>query len=224
MELVNTIKRAPRWAWVTAAGIGLGAAGIKLWTNRNKPDSTAVADEVLDPSLPYPVPTSTGNPVATIVPPVIIGQQSGDNGMGLVSSLHDAYISGVGNLIQSYQDVWGPVQTAQMALLGGHAQTIQDLAIAGAAPSSATPMPEVLQPFAAPVAAAPIALPAPAPAQRPSTPASPCGTCKAPYPYCNEANKKCYTVACASGNGDRRKGRWHLYADARHNTWMGPTC
>lgn len=216
MELAGAIKRAPRWAWVTAAGIGLGAAGIKLWTNRGKEPESATATEVTADGVP--LPTSTGNPIATIVPPVIIGQGTGDQNSGL-GMLQEAYFSALGGVIGTYQDILGPLMTSNQALLLGNAQTIQELALAGSAPNSSTTAPPQIMPFPVPVPATPQALPTGG-----GMPASPCGSCKPPYPFCNESNKKCYTVACASGNSGRRKGRWHLYANSSLNTWMGPTC
>lgn len=217
MELVSAIKRAPRWAWVTAAGVGLGAAGLKLWNNRDKPPDEAVATDILDPSSPYPSPTSTGNPVATIVPPVIVSPGGGDFNQG-VPVLQDLYVGAVANLIQSYENLWGPVNTTHMALLQGNAETIQALAMAGSAPNSATTQPEAILPFPVPAAQ----VPNPLPASTGASP-SPCGTCKPPYPFCNEQAKSCYTVACASGTGGRKKGKWHLYK-SRPDVYMGAKC
>lgn len=218
---LSVIKRAPRWAWVTAAGVGIGAAGIKLWNNRAKPDSedaaAAAAGSALD-AYGNPLPTSTGNPVATIVPPVIFGGQAGDPNQG-VGELQALYLGAAQTLIDSYQNVWGPVQTAHLSLLEGNAATIQALALAGSPPNAGTYLPAEIVPSPAPAPAAPVPI-VPAPS-KPA--ASPCGTCKSPYPYCNEQARACYTVACASGTGTRRKGKWHLYAN-RPDVWMGPTC
>lgn len=222
MALTDTLKRAPRWAWVTAAGVGIGAAGIKLWNNRAKPDSetTATPTTVYDPTSPYPVPTSTNSPVATIVPPVIIGQDNGDPNAG-VGALQDLYIGAMGSVLEAYESVWGPVQTAQLGLLSGFASTIQDLAIAGSAPNSGgqapgtSVLPVAIVPFPAPAQPAPTPVPAPTPAPKRCT--------TAPYLNLNEATGKCYAVVCASGNGEKRKGRWHVYQDG-HDVFMQPTC
>lgn len=224
---LSVIKRAPRWAWVTAAGVGIGAAGIKLYKNRAKPagetgSATASDGSALD-SLGNPLPTTTGNPVATIVPPVIIGGQGADTNAG-VGELQGLYLGAVQNIIDSYQNVWGPIATASMSILTGNAATIQDLAIAGSAPNSQTQLPAEIVPQAAPPPDAPVAIiPATVPAPAPAAPASPCGDCQPPYPFCNEANGACYTVACATGAGTRRKGRWHLYKTLP-DVWIGPTC
>jgi hypothetical protein len=227
---LSAIKRAPRWAWVTAAGIGIGAAGVKLYKNRAKPASeqaTTTSDGSALDAVGNPLPTSSGNPVATIVPPVIIGGQTADPNAG-VGELQALYISGVQTLVDSFQSVWGPVMTSQMELLSGYGQTgmdnastIQALALAGSAPKSNTQLPAEIVPQPAPAPPAPVAIvPASAPAP---APASPCGNCASPYPLCNETNGACYTVACASGTGTRRKGKWHLYANLP-DVWMGPTC
>lgn len=219
MAFTDAIKRAPRWAWVTAGGIGLGAAGIKLWNNRGKPDSetTVTAQEIGDPSSPYPVPQSTGNPVATIVPPVVIGSTGGgDSAFGL-QGLHELYIGATQDLLQSYADVWGPVQSTQMMLTQGLAETIAALALAGSAPGGAS-MPAAIVPYPPPAAPAPTPLPAPAPAPDP---------CTGEYPH--QSARGCYKVACASGSGTRRKGRWHLYhpSPSKGNgaeIWVRPDC
>lgn len=219
MQLTDTIKRAPRWAWVTAAGIGLGAAGIKLWNNRDAPASEAEAALIEDPTSPYPtlVPQS-GNP-GIIVPPVIVQGNSADDNAG-VPALQDAYLGALGGLMGAYQDVWGPVQTAATHLLLGNAQALQDLALAGTPPNygGATALPAAIVPYPPPAPVAPIALPTPAPARKP------CGGCPSSYPNCNEAKNKCYKVACASGNGDRAKGRWHLYATPADDARVSSTC
>lgn len=224
MALTDTLKRAPRWAWITAAGVGLGAAGIKLWNGRDKPadEAASSATTVYDPSSPYPVPQSTASPVATIVPPVILSQDSGDPMAG-VAQLQDLYIGAVGGLIQGYETLWGPVQTAQLGLLSGFASTIQDLAAAGPAPGfgstpGSAPIPVDIVSFPAPPPAAPSPVPAPPP---PPPPPKKCGT--APYLNLNEATGKCYAVVCASGNGAKRKGRWHVYQDG-HDVFIRPTC
>lgn len=222
MALTDTLKRAPRWAWITAAGVGIGAAGIKLWNNRDKPAAESGADPTLigDPASPYPVPTSTQSPVATIVPPVIIGQDSGDPNAG-VSELQNLYVGALDGVLQAYENVWGPVQTAQLGLLSGFASTIQDLAIAGSAPNSgnnitgSNPLPVDIVSFPAPAQPAPSPVPAPVPAPKRCT--------TKPYLLLNEATGKCYAVVCASGKGDKRKGRWHAYQDG-HDVFVGPTC
>lgn len=220
MPLTDTIRRAPRWAWVTAGGIGLGAAGIKLWNNRAKPagEATATAQEIGDPSSPYPVPQSTGNPVATIVPPVIIANQ-GEDPSASVAPLLDLFTSTILSAQQMYADVWGPVQTSQLMLLQGNAQTIQDLAMAGAAPGGAS-MPPALEPYIPPAPVAPVALPAaqPAPVAAPVIRPDPC---TGEYP--NESGGECYKIACASGRGDLRAGRWHFHKSGR-KVWVRATC
>lgn len=202
--MLASVKRAPKWAWITAAGVGIAAGGIQLWKHRatDATDDIVAADgsTAADPLNPYGLPTSTGNPVATIVPPVIIGgNNDADQGVGV---LQDLYVGAVGGVIQAYQDVWGPVQTAQLALLTGNAQTIQDLAIAGSAPNSSGSTPAALLPYTPPAPAAPQALP--------SKPKDPC---TGEFPF--QSSQGCYKVVCASGKGDHAKGRWHFYKGGR---------
>lgn len=232
---LSVIKKAPRWAWVTAGGIGIGAAGIKLWKNRAKPASettaTATDGSLLDANgNPLPT-TSMANPVATIVPPVIIGG-TGDGTGDALGNLMGIFTNLTQTIGDTYQSIWGPTQTAEMALLGNfgdiassNAGAIQALAQAGSAPNSNTALPPELLQGAAPVIAAPVALPIAAPAPAPVAAAPVIDKCPGPtYPFLNPANGLCYTVACASGTGTRRKGRWHLYANSANDQWMGPTC
>lgn len=220
MAVTDALRHAPRWAWVTAGGIGLGAAGIKLWNHRAKPASEqdVAPGQIGDPSSPYPMaPSSTSSPVATIVPPVIIGNGGGSDSAFGLQGLHDTYIGAVQSVLQSYADVWGPVQTTHLMLTQGMAETLGALAQAGSAPNS-SPLPAALQPF--PVAPAPVqqALPAPPPPPDP---------CTGEYPF--HSSRGCYKVACASGSGVRRRGRWHLYNPRPTlgngaEIWMQPTC
>jgi len=228
---LSAVKNAPRWAWVTAAGVGIGAAGIKLWHGRAKPASEANATPADGSALDAsgnPLPTTTGNPVATIVPPVIIGGGTADPQSG-VSDLQNLYVSGVQSVLDAASNIYGPVATIEQALLsnfgdiaGSNASTLQALALAGSAPNSNTTLPPELQPAPAPAPPSPVAI-IPAPAPAPAATASPCGSCTSPYPFCNEANGQCYTVACASGTGTRRKGKWHLYKNIP-DVWISPTC
>jgi hypothetical protein len=218
VAITDAIKRAPRWAWITAGGVGLGAAGIKLWNNRAKEDEAAAEAASGDPLAPYP--QTTTNPVATIVPPVIVSPSDNPGGAFGLQGLHDTYIGAIGSVMDGWERVWGPVQDAQLALLTGNAQALADLARAGSAPNSTPPVPPPeLVPFPVPaVQQAPVALPAPAPA-----PAGPC-TGKAPYTKYNPAKNDCYTVICARGTGNRRAGKWHAYLNPKNDQWMGPNC
>lgn len=232
MALTDAIKHAPRWAWVTAAGVGLGAAGIKLWNGRAKDASTpADATTIGDPSAPYPVANGSTTPAGIIVPPVIVGQQGTDQQFGL-QDLHNLYISATQGLIEGYQQLWGPVMSEQMALLDGNAATIQSLALAGSAPNSgATPGQPALPAAISPIPPTPAQTPIPLGTIAAAIAAVPWGghatsapgSCNGEFPYRNAANGKCYKVACANGNGARRKGRWHLYKDGSE-VWMSTAC
>lgn len=172
MALADTIKRAPRWAWISAAGIGTGAAALKVWKGRAKPAETPVAAEA-EPAGGYggPQPMNAANPSAVIVPPVIIGGNGADPNQG-VGVLQDLYVGAIGGIMDGYSQIWGPVQTAQLALLTGNSETLQSLAQAGAAPQATTPMPSDVVAYTPPPPPAPVAIRPPA---RPAAPP------KAPY-------------------------------------------
>lgn len=217
MALTDTLKRAPRWAWVTAAGIGLGAGAITLYRHRAAPPKDAAATDATADPYGGPLPTTTGNPVATIVPPVLVGG-GGSNGSDLFASLAAGIVGGwqdvlgssqgvtdqalgfVGQAGATYQDIWGPVQQQQSNLLAGFASTIQDLAAAGGAPSS-TPVtdpnaqagPPTINVYVPPAAAAPSALP----------PAAAAPTCPSAYP--NGSPGSCYRTEYDNRTRDNGK-------------------
>jgi hypothetical protein len=78
MPIAKTVKRAPRWAWYIAGGVGLGAIAIRVWKGRDAEpsDSTSVT------SVGSPAATAAPSPVIT--PPVII---QGNDGSGAMESL-----------------------------------------------------------------------------------------------------------------------------------------
>lgn len=165
MGIADSIKRAPRWAWITAGGVGLGAAAIKLWNDRDAPatedDPAAVVDEAAGGGYQY----GAGGASGVIVPPVIVAPPENDANMG-VGVLQDLYVSAVGQLVSGWENIWGPVQTAQLSLITDTLPNmIDNLANAGSAPSR-EPTPVVVhfpepQPQPQPVAPPPPAPPPP---------------------------------------------------------------
>jgi hypothetical protein len=202
MSLTDSIKRAPKWTWYTAAGLGLGGIAIRLYQNRggrlDQPITNEVGSEVGDPSSL----NTGGAPPGIIVPPVILGG-SPDPNIG-VGPLQELFVGGTQSLLASWESLVAPLVGTQSSLLMSNADTISQLAMAGGAPQSvgipvvsATPVPQP-----APIALTPRpALPAPKPVDR----------CTGAYPNLNETNGKCYKVACCTTTKGKR--RCNLYAD-----------
>lgn len=204
--ITDTIRHAPRWAWVTVAGLGIGAAGIKLWKGRAAEEAPVEGQVIDDPSAPYPVPTSTRNPAAVIVPPVIAPVTNNNDG-GSVLDLHQQYIGAVDTLLGQFTGLIGPLQTSQMALIQGQAQAIQDLAMAGSAPNSNTATPPQVIVYAPPAPKAPKPIGGTA-----------AKTAKCPAAFPHKDSRGCYRVfGCTqktcktSAHGTVTKGVYRLY-------------
>lgn len=149
MNLTSSIKRAPKWAWYTAGGLGVAAAGVKVWKNRggkgDEPIENVPGQEVGEnsPGGYSGGYVGGGGAPGVIVPPVIIPQQNNDNG-GL-AGLTELYMDGVGSVFSAWENLLGPVMGSQQQLLMGSFDTIQQLALAGGAPQSVG-IPVVSQP------------------------------------------------------------------------------
>lgn len=208
MAVMDALKKAPKWAWFTAAGVGVGAAAIKVYNDRDAPEPEPVVAEVIG----EPTYAGGGGTPGVIVPPVIIG--GGGNTDASAGTLSELYMGGIGQLFSAWQDV-------------GNMYT-DFIANGGSAPPSAQQVntPVVSSPSLPQPSPTPLPLPAPVPAPAPtSSPApnlpAPVDRCVGEYP--NESSHGCYKVACASGSGSRKKGRWHLYKNGRE-VWVRSTC
>lgn len=225
MALTDALKRAPRWAWITAGGVGIGAAGIKLWNNRAKPDSEdeATAGMATDANG-YPKFGGMA-PVPPIVTPVVIANPGESNTAFGLQGLHELYIGAVQGVQEQWGQIWGPVQTAQLSLLTSNAEALQALALAGSAPNSqpAAPPPPQLVPFPVPSAPAPpVPLPLPVAAAPAPAPAGP-APCPPGYPH--RSARGCYknvghNFCHCEGTGAKRKcitrrDHGHLYSDGQ---------
>lgn len=135
MNIAATVKKAPRWAWYTAGGLGLGAAAIKLYQHRGGGTAT---DTTNTPAadIGTTVGTTGGTPPGVIVPPVILGGNAADPNVG-VGPLQDLYVGAAGSLFSAWENLLGPVMGTQNQLLLGNADTISQIAMAGGPPQSA---------------------------------------------------------------------------------------
>jgi hypothetical protein len=145
MNIAATVKRAPKWAWYTAGGLGLGAAAIKLYHNRGDQTSQDVTNTAADTIGPDGAQTVGGGTTSgVIVPPVILGGSTADPNAG-AGVLQDLYVGAAGDLFSAWENLLGPVMSTQNSLLLGNADTISQIAMAGGAPQS-QPTPVVSAP------------------------------------------------------------------------------
>lgn len=139
MSIVDSVKRAPRWAWLTAAGVGIGAGAIKLYRDRAAPPAEVVSGEVVDGGA-LPVGTAAGSSAGypgVVVPPVIIGGNGDDPGAASVGVLGDIFggfaalvaqlSGGDQGIIQTQTETIGDALTGLIANAGGPpGQTVQN--------------------------------------------------------------------------------------------------
>lgn len=161
MKLTDSLKHAPKWTWYTAAGLSLGAIGVRLYKNRGGIQNQPITNQAGAEIGSVQGTTGGGTPPGVIVPPVIIGGTNPDPNVG-VGPLQDLFVNAASNVFHAWEAMVGPLQTSQSSLLMGTVDTISQLALAGGAPQSvgipvvsAAPIPQP-----APVAIAPTPAPA----------------------------------------------------------------
>jgi hypothetical protein len=213
MDITNAIKHAPKWSYYAGGGVIVGVVSLRLWKHRTTstgetPAAGSDSGGLSDLGAPSVAGTGGSGP-GYVIPPVIAPSAPVDqSGTGL-TELQQLYFTGVEDLLHTvpdvYQQVWGPIQQNDQALVNA---AISSIANGGSAPQPVqqNPTPVAVAqpaapaaPAATPVTAAP---PAPAPA-----PADPCPGGEFPF----SGPHGCYKVVCASGKGDHAKGRWHFY-------------
>jgi hypothetical protein len=114
MDVTNSIKRAPRWAWYTAAGVGVGAAALKLYKGRAADSPTQAASDATAAGT-YGTPILTASPTSVITPPVVGVSQGSDDGSLL--DMMQLYIGAVGSTIDQLSGVYAPVAATEQQLL-----------------------------------------------------------------------------------------------------------
>lgn len=98
-NLTQLLKRAPRWAWYSAAGVGIGTVLIYAWRHRAAPAPTDPP-----PTDSPPVPEDYGAPSplpAVVVPPLQNYTNTPDTG---IADLQKQYIDSYGPLVDFYED------------------------------------------------------------------------------------------------------------------------
>jgi hypothetical protein len=101
MDLAASIKRVPRWAWYTSAGVGIGA--LALYIVRNRGGGEPTEDETLTSNTEavtgYP-DTYGPSPVPGIVVPSINIPESSSGQQGYLD-LHNLYMEGLRDVLDS---------------------------------------------------------------------------------------------------------------------------
>lgn len=218
MNFTSTIKRAPKWAWFTAAGVGVGAAAIKLYKGRAVEDPNQAATDGTTAGVTGGTPVLTASPTSIISPPVVGVTQSDDGGSLL--SLAGLYIGATQDVMDTLSNIYGPVAAIEQNWFENGFPTnplaftpdqIITLAGGGNSPQPVVQAPPPQASVPTPVAQPPVqSAPAPAPAPQPVPAATASGPqCGGEFPFVGPAG--CYKVVCASGKGDHAKGRWHFY-------------
>lgn len=186
MDIVNKIKHAPKWVWLSAAGLSAGVIVLRLYHNRTTADNANTAT----PSTTTPDTTNLGSQyygtAGVTSSPVLVTAPSSDVGSSTTQSVFDPspIIDSIGGLLGG---VIGPVQTTLDDILLNQGQTISSLAGAGSAP-------QPIINIAPPILQAPVP-PPPAPAPAP-TPASNVTAAKCPSSHPLGSPPNCYrTVA-----------------------------
>jgi len=217
LSLATTVKRAPKWAWYTVAGVTVGAVGVKLYRNRTTTaaqDATSQADQAANDPGNYSY--GAGGVSGVIVPPVIIppADSSGD-AAGLLGSVLGGVSDLTGLVLGSVETLIGPTQEAQQGLVDTSIDTLSTLALMNAG-SPPTPQQNGMPPISTPV---------PAPAPAPTAPIIPQGSssvtlyqCPSGYPNYNDARKDCYKVVCVN------HVKWHYYSKGDKIKVAGSSC
>lgn len=206
---MNPIKRVPKWAWLVAGGVGVGGVALRFIGNKRDADAALEAGTTgTDPATGAPV--GTGAP-GVIVPPVIMGGGSGDDGAGsaALSDLAGVLGQGFSSVLDTAKGLaWTPAEVA--GLVGTSQYALSDsltslIAGAGLAPSPVAQVPTVINVM--PPAPAPTPAPTPAPAK---------GICPSGYP--NGTPPNCYRDVkhCDTDSKGKKYTNWgHLYSSGK---------
>lgn len=164
MSIVDSVKRAPRWAWLTAAGVGLGAGAVKLYRDRDAEPGELVAGEVQGaPDAIGTAPSPIAGAPGIVVPPVIMGGGGSETPSGFPD-----FLGAIGDVFAGYTGLLQLVVGGNQALLGGAIDNLGSIAQAGGPPGQAVQNPTPVVVTVPVPQAAPAPLPAPAPAPAPA--------------------------------------------------------
>lgn len=116
MNLAATLKRAPKWSWYVAGGVGAGIVGIEVWKRRavdsaTAADGTNAADTGTSPNTGQSPNTS---PSPVITPPVIVSPPQQDlTGLsdifGVLGDSVGTLVGTVGGLAAGDQGITGTI-------------------------------------------------------------------------------------------------------------------
>lgn len=223
MQITQSIKHAPKWAWYTAAGVGVGAAALKLYKGRASDTPTqAATDGTPAGSMTGTTPVLTASPTSVITPSVV-GVSSGNDGGSLLDMM-GLWTGAVQTTIDQLSNIYAPVAAIEADLLSGlpdayqHNQFTPDQIIAmmqaGQAPAQVVQTPAAAGNSQTPAAQTPVQTTPPPPAPQAPPKATASGPqCGGDFPFVGPHG--CYKVVCATGKGDHAKGRWHFYQNGQ---------
>lgn len=201
MSAIEHLKHLPRWTYLTAAGVSVGAIGIKLWKGRAAPDPTQTPSDGTSAGDAYSgsvQPATTGSsPPGVIVPPIITG---GDGASA--SDLGAAFASLVGGTIDNLTGLVGTVLTgdqANMNALIGNQGAISLSAIDLLAGAGTPPQPVIVNPT--PVV---VNMPKPSTPPRVTNPPTPTNKAAAAVPYISAAINSIPTKSSSNADAARR--------------------
>lgn len=132
------IQRMPKAVWIGALGIAGGAVAIKVWKDRASEDSEQVATDATPPGgMDGSLVGATNYPItgtAPLISPVIISGDS-ESGSGTdAGALQGMYLDAIGGLVGGYENMVGPLQSTQQALLLGQNDALLSIINAGGSP------------------------------------------------------------------------------------------
>jgi hypothetical protein len=202
VQVIDTLKHAPRWAWWTVGGVAVGGAAIKVWQGRAKPEGE---DGSADP-------TATGGAVSVgggapgagvIVPPVII--PASDDGSSNLVPLMDLFTGGIQSVQQGWESVVGAslsVDDAYANVYGPAVNMIPQLIDQAANAGSPPPPGNII-----------INVPPNKPTNKPA-PAKPSnapipGKCPPAFPHRDSGTKKCFKLCDHDECKSKKKYRVH---------------
>lgn len=200
MDIADKIKHAPKWVWLSAAGLSVGVIGLRLYHNRTTADNTNTATPTVSTPAATPIGSQYYGTAGVSSSPVLVTAPSSDVGSSVTQSVFDPspIIDSIGGLLTG---VIGPVQTTLDDILLSQGQNISLLAGAGSAPQPIINVSPVV------VAPAPIAPPAPAPTPVNNVVPITAAKCPSSHPLGSPPN--CYRTVATKGKCS------HNYLDGR---------
>lgn len=99
MVLTDSLKRVPRWAWYTSAGVAIGGAAIYAFRNRDTPAEDEPSSDAAVTGYPDQFGASPMGVPGIVVPDINIPEGSaGESGW---MELHNTYLSGLQTMLDT---------------------------------------------------------------------------------------------------------------------------